>query len=199
MVKKLLVSMSISLLLMGCSLEDETLTDETIQQEIKLEFKDGFTKVNTNVSVNSVQQIINEGDFIHINNNGSGEIVWVFGNKLRHIQSIHTWNGLFNSTKYIKAYYSSWNNAVSQTNRPIGAPIVPENGIENSLEDGRVFLRIGSTMHYISGSSVFNKYQLNWNIIYNVDYIRDIRQFPSLYPSHYITPNGTYTNGGTLN
>lgn len=206
--KKILLFTSLTFIF-SCSTGDESYTEYLQQDEYEKKNETEFLTNTFDVPdtiqsfnmINSTQQVY-EGEFIHVNDNGEGKIVWVFQNKLRHIESILTWQkgGLFKHPKSIKEYYSSWNQAISHTNRFRGEPIVQDNGLLRSTEDGRIFLIIGNKMHYINDPQTFNQYQLNWNVIRNVSYIRDYREGLSLYPSHYKTSeNKTYINGGTLN
>lgn len=190
--KKILLLLSI-FSIYSCSNNNEELTNEIKKEKNVINSVENSTISNSNTSN------INEGEFIHIDS--TGEIVWIFQNKLRHIVSIETWNGLFNSSKSIKAYYPNWGTAISITGRFAGNPLQKENGLIKSLEDGRIYFLDGgeNNLHYINDVPAFNRYQFRSQSVRNVQYIRPIwTNFPSVQPDYYTTPDGTYQNGGTL-
>lgn len=156
--------------------EDDFSTNE--KDDSKLFFKDKVNNVslskeqsNSVSSYQATSQIfINEGDFIRIQSSGVGNYfyVWIYRGTLRHIVSHDTWMGLFNNNRSFKATFSSWQHAISVTNRPMGYTLQPDNDLIRDPLTQKIYLREGSSIVWIKNLNTFNYYRFNSNIVKNI-------------------------------
>ncbi|WP_406824152.1 hypothetical protein [Pedobacter sp. KACC 23697] len=104
---------------------------------------------------------LSEGNFYRDDSNG--KIYWCFVGKLRHVESIETFNGLFDNA----SNYVFHTNGISPN--LIGDPLVLDNGLINDVNTGKVYFRRSNYIHYISSAEAFNTYHFSWAAITDVN------------------------------
>lgn len=181
--------------IVSCSTNDEDYFDNTANTEEK----------SLNVLGNSIADPAKEGSFIKmIDYQGGEHYIWIFRGKMRHITSLLTWNGLWNKDKrkFSSTYNTDWGSIHFFTQRPLGTPLSENNGLRESIEDGRVFFIENNTLSYITSPDVFNNvYKFNRNAIQKVSYIRNVYVLSSdgvLIEKYKMSDGKTYNKGANL-
>jgi hypothetical protein len=114
-------------------------------------------------NLNTFAQFITPEEGRFYSDNSTGKIYWCFIGRLRHVQAMPTYQGLFSNPDNYKI------NVSSVPQNLVVEPLIEDSGLINDVTTGIVYLRRGNFIHKIKNPDAFNSYHFNWGAITNVN------------------------------
>ncbi|MCT4223148.1 hypothetical protein HZP43_12360 [Elizabethkingia anophelis] len=96
------------------------------------------------------------GTFIHIKD--SKKVFFMFEGEARYIQSLDTYNGIFNQNGLISRFYLP---DESYLQVKIGKDLTPDCDFRRDITTNRLYLREGNVLMHINGSNILRIYNFN--------------------------------------
>lgn len=136
----------------------EIIEDENKKRELKKYVDEYLSENSLRLKYNNPLSL-KDGDFVR--NRYTGEVFFIFENRLRYIQSPMTLFGLF----IIKNTNIRDVNPSEISGMLLGSDLTPDNDLRQDVRTNKIYLREGNILRYIPNRYIYDKYKFNDNAV----------------------------------